>query len=314
MATAHVAPTARQLWFRSLRAPFLVASLIPMAMAALLAWGKTGALDVPLLGMTALGLGAIHIGANMLNDNFDFRSGADQAVMHSNPFAGGSRVLLEGVLGLRAHLGVALAFVGLGIAVGLYLVLLKGPLLLVIGLLGVVLGVFYVAPPLRIAHHGVGEVAVAVAFGPTIVLGTYYVQTQTLDNSAAVLSLPLGLLVMAILWVNEFPDVGPDAIAGKRTLVLRIGLGRSAAVYAALLMGAYLVVVLGAAAGVLPLSTLAVLLSLPVALKAVAHLRRTYMDPHAMIPANASTILLLLIFGALGIAGLAVDVLIGAAA
>ncbi len=304
---AGVPPTigAGGLWLRGLRAPFLVASLIPMAAAALLARVERGSVDVPLFALTALGLGAIHIGTNMTNDNFDYRSGADLAVKHHNPFAGGSRVLLRGVLDLRAHLAVALAFLCLGIGVGLYLVSLRGPALLALGLLGFVFAVFYVAPPLRLAHHGVGEAAVAVAFGPLIVLGTYFVQTGRFDIAPLVLSIPFGLLVAAILWINEFPDLEADEAAGKRTLVSRLGLRRSADVYAAMLAAAYVVVPLGVLAAGLPWPALLVLLSLPLALRAIGHARRHYGDPHALIPANAATLLLLLAFGGLGILGLA---------
>ncbi len=299
------AVTARGLWFRSLRAPFLVASLIPMAAAALLARAEKGSLDLPLLGLTALGLGAIHIGTNMVNDNFDYRSGADLAVKHKNPFAGGSRVLLQGVLHLQAHLAVALAFLALGIGIGLSLVWLRGFLLLALGLLGVIVAVFYVAPPLRLAHHGVGEAAVGIAFGPVIVLGTYLVQTGHLGIAPLVLSIPFGLLVTAILWINEFPDVEADAAAGKRTLVTRLGLKRSTGVYAAMVAAAYAVVPLGVMVAGLPWPALLALLSLPLALRAIGHARRHYGDPHALIPANAATILLLLTFGGLGILGLA---------
>lgn len=307
MATVQARVTASQLWVRSLRAPFLVASLIPMALASLLAWNDRGRIDVPLLGLTTLGLACVHLATNMLNDNFDYRSGADLAVKHQNPFAGGSRVLLQGVLGLRTHLEVSLAFLTVGAAVGLYLVAVRGLLLLPIGLAGFISGVFYVVPPVRFAHHGVGEVLVAFAFGPSIVLGTYYVQTGTLSADAAILSVPLGLLVMAVLWVNEFPDVEADAAAGKRTLLLRLGSKPSALVFALLLFGAYATTTIGVVGGLLPLGMLLVLLSAPLALRAARHVRRTHGDPHAIIPANATTILLLLAFGGLGVAGLLVS-------
>ncbi len=313
MATVQARVTTTQLWVRSLRAPFLVASLIPMVLAALLAWDDQGYVDASLLGLTTLGLACIHLATNMLNDNFDYRSGADLAVKHHNPFAGGSRVLLQGVLGIRSHLGVSLAFLAVGAAVGLYLVALRGPILLPIGLAGFIFGVFYVVPPLRFAHRGVGEVLVALAFGPSVVMGTYYVQTGSLRADAAVLSIPLGLLVMAILWVNEFPDVEADGAAGKRTLVLRLGSKPSAQVYSLTLFSAYAATALGVLGGLLPWGMLAVLLSAPLALRAARVVRRTHADPHAIIPANATTILLLLAFGALGIIGLLVAGLVGPA-
>src|SRR3989440_970083 len=99
----------RQLWFQALRAPFLIASVIPVLVGALAAWTIRGAFNPSFFVLCLLGAISIHLGANMANDAWDYRSGNDLAVRHLNPFAGGGRVLLRGVLNVRTHLVVALA-------------------------------------------------------------------------------------------------------------------------------------------------------------------------------------------------------------
>src|SRR5207244_12709825 len=103
--------------------------------------------------------------------------------------------LLRGVLSVRAHLVVALTFLAAGSLIGLYLVTEVGLPLFVLGVFGVAIAYSYVGPPFRLAHHGLGEIAVALVFGPVTMLGTYLVLARAFDPPAIVLSLSLGLLV-----------------------------------------------------------------------------------------------------------------------
>src|SRR2546423_4091380 len=178
-------PAAR-LWVQALRAPFLVASLIPGFVGALAARQAGYGINLGLLGLSLVGLGFIHLGTNMANDAWDYRSGNDLEVRHLNPFAGGGRVLFRGVLNLRTHLAVALAFLAAGSLIGLYLVNQVGLPLFVLGLFGVAIAYSYVGPPFRLAHHGLGEIAVALEFGPVTVLGTYFVLARAFDPPAIV--------------------------------------------------------------------------------------------------------------------------------
>src|SRR5207249_3010677 len=176
----------------------LIASVIPVLVGALAAWTIRSAFDPSFFVLCLLGAMSIHLGANMANDAWDYRSGNDLAVRHLNPFAGGGRVLLRGVLSTQAHLAVSLAFLAAGSLIGLYLVAQVGLPLFVLGLFGVAIAYSYVGPPFRLAHHGLGEIAVALEFGPVTVLGTYFVLARAFDPPAIVLSLSLGLLVAGI--------------------------------------------------------------------------------------------------------------------
>src|SRR3989454_2533672 len=281
----------RKLWFQALRAPFLVASVIPVLVGALASSTIRGAFDPSLFVLCLLGAASIHLGANMANDAWDYRSGNDLAVRHLNPFAGGGRVLLRGVLSIRTHLVVAFTFLAIGSLIGIYLVTQVGLTLFVLGLFGVAIAYSYVGPPLRLAHHGLGEIAVAVEFGPVTVLGTYFVLARAIDPPAVVLSLSLGLLVAGILWINEVPDIPADASVGKRTLVVRLGVVRATTAFACLLAAAYVVLLIRVpVAGLTPWALLG-LLALPLAIKPILGLRRGGADPHALIPSNAGMIL-----------------------
>ena len=303
-------PPVARLWVQSLRAPFLVASLVPVFVAGLAAWDLRSAFDAFRFALAAVGAACIHIGANMANDAWDFRSGNDLAVHHLNPFAGGGRVLIRGVLDPTAHLAVAMAFLVVGSGVGLYLVTLVGWPLLILGAFGVLIAYAYVGPPFRLAHHGVGEVAVGFEFGPVVLLGTYFVLTGTFDPAAVVLSACMGLLVSGILWINEVPDIPADAAVGKRTLVVRLGVARATTAFTGVAAAAYAVLAVGVAfLGLTPWALLA-FLALPLAVKPVLGLRKAGGDPQALIPSNAAMILTTLATGALLALGLVVDGLI----
>ena len=296
-----------RLWLQSLRAPFLVASIIPVLVGALAAWAIKGAFNPGLFLLCLLGAMSIHLGANMANDAWDFRSGNDLAVRHLNPFAGGGRVLLRGVLNLRTHLAVALTFLAIGSVIGLYLVTQVGLPLLGLGVVGVAIAYSYVGPPLRLAHHGLGEIAVGLEFGPVTVLGTYFVLARAFDPPAILLSLSLGLLVTGILWINEVPDIPADSSVGKRTLVVRLGVARATRVFGGILAAAYVILILAVLfTGLTPWALLAVLAA-PLAVKPFRGLKKAGADPHVLIPSNAGMILATLVTGILLLVGLAVS-------
>jgi len=295
------------LWFQALRAPFLIASMVPVLVGALAAWSIRDAFHPGYFLLCLLGAMSIHLGANMANDAWDYRSGNDLAVRHLNPFAGGGRVLLRGVLNIQTHLAIALAFLAIGSLIGLYLVTQVGLPLLWLGIFGVVIAYSYVGPPFRLAHHGIGEIAVGIEFGPVTVLGTYYVLARAFDLPAIVLSVSLGLLVTGILWINEVPDIPADSSVGKRTLVVRLGVPRATKVFAGLIGAAYLVLVLGVLFISLTPWALLALLAAPLASKPVEGLRKAGSDPHALIPSNAGMILATVVTGILLLVGLALS-------
>lgn len=295
-------PSRWALFFDATRLPFLTASVIPVLLGTAIAW-RHGQLDPWLFLLTFFGAAFFHIGANVINDYFDHRSGVDEANLTPTPFAGGSRLIQRGLMAPQATLRLALVFYALGGILGLILLLRVGPALLYFGLAGFLLGLLYTAPPLRLAHRGLGELAVGLAFGPVIVMGAYWVQTQRWSNEALLASIPVALLITAVLYINEFPDRPWDLRAGKRNWVTRLPIRTAMAGYVVLVAGAYLVLIGGVIAGILPAPTLLALLTLPMAWKAYGMLRRHYAFPYRLIPANATTIFIHLLVGWLLFAG-----------
>jgi 1,4-dihydroxy-2-naphthoate octaprenyltransferase len=322
MATRPTSDAARPpflvLWLKTMRAPFLQVTFVPVVLGAVLAFQIAHAFNLATFLLTLLGASLIHIATNMFNDYFDFKSGNDLEVKHQNPFAGGGRILTANLVKPSTHLLVSSLCLLFGCLIGLYLIFAFSlPYLFILGLVGVVSSYFYVGPPFRFAYRGIGELIVGINFGPIMTLGTYYVQTGSLAWEPLFASIPIGLLVAAILWINEFPDMDADSAVGKKTLVLRLGYARSIAVYIGMVVAAYILLTVYAllsAFSLVPITSLAslvALLSLPLALKAVKVLRANYKDPHAIIPANANTVFLHLAFGVLAILGFALGTVLG---
>ena len=195
----------------------------------------------------------------------------------------GSRVIQYGLVDVRGMRRLAIACYAVGIAIGLLLAATRGWELLVIGLAGVFLSIFYTAPPLKLVHRGLGEICVALGFGPIMVLGTYFVVTQRMTFEAFYASLPVALLIMLVLYVNQVPDRPADEKAGKRTIVVRlseraiiVGYALSAALAFALIVG-------GVATGILPVWTLLALGAAPLAVQVYRGLRAHYRSPYELM-------------------------------
>lgn len=205
-----------------------LASMASITLGSCLA-AKDGSLSPLWLAVTVLGIFAIEIAKNASGEIFDFDSGADLDVAAGDrsPFSGGKRVLVDGLLSRGQAKAIAAAAYLAGIAAGLAIVALRDTRVLWLGLAGVACAYFYHAPPLKLSYRGLGELAVALCYGPLIAVGTYLVQRGGVSPQTVYASLPLGLLIGAFLWINEFPDYPADRGAGKRNLVVLLGRRRA---------------------------------------------------------------------------------------
>jgi 1,4-dihydroxy-2-naphthoate octaprenyltransferase len=147
----------------------------------------------------------------------------------------------------------------------------------------VAISIAYTAPPFRLVHRGVGEIAVALGFGPIMLLGSYFVQAQRISFEAAYLSIPVAILIALVLYVNEVPDRPGDAAAGKRTMPVRLSKDAVIAGYAWALAVTYALIAGGALAGLLPRPAILALATIPLARKCIRGLRRDYEDPYALM-------------------------------
>jgi 1,4-dihydroxy-2-naphthoate octaprenyltransferase len=249
------------------------------------------------LAVVVFGIFALEWAKNASGEVFDFASGTDQAVAPEDrsPFSGGKRVLVDGLLTPRETWAIALAGYAICIVAGFAIGLLREPAVLWLGLAGVALAFFYHAPPFKLSYRGWGETAVFAAYGPLICCGTYLVMTQTLPARIVWLAVPLGVLIAAFLWINEFPDFRADAAAGKRTLVVRFGRPRAARLFVGLLVFAFVVLLASLAAGV-PAGALGGLVAVVPAIAAGRGLVSSPEDTQRIVPAQAKTLLAFVIY------------------
>lgn len=279
-------------WRVALRLSFLTASLVPVLLGTAMAWAGRGAIHWGNLALTLISALLLHSGANLLNDYFDHLSGGDEAnIEYVRPFSGGSRVIQLGLLAPLEVLVGGLVLFAVACAIGLYLAWVKGPLILVLGAIGVASGLFYTAPVFNWASRGLGELLAGLNFGVLMTVGAYFVQAGSLELPPVVASVLLAFFAAAVLFVNEFPDYRADRAVGKSTLVVRLGRRRSTVVFGALMASAYVVLMVGVFVGALPPATLFGLVTLPLSWRAVQYVRQYHTSSFDLVPANALTVI-----------------------
>ncbi len=269
---------------RSTRLPFLTATIVPVVLGIAIA-ASHGAFDLWAAALTVIGAAFVQLGLNVANDVFDSVQGADDANITPTQFSGGSRVIQYGLVSLRQMATLATVFYVLAGLIGLVLLATRGSTaLLVIGVVGFIVSLGYTAPPLKFVYRGLGEIAVAVGFGPLMLLGAYVVQTGgALAWEPFVASIPIALLVALILYVNEIPDRRGDAHAGKRTLPVRFSPRAIVTGYNVAAAAAYVAVVAGVVLGILPVPALLMLLTIPLARQVSAGLMPNYDNPYGLM-------------------------------
>ena len=287
-------------WLVIMRLPFLTATFIPIFVGAAVANLSGFPVDWGWLGLTLLGGSLLHIGTNTANDYFDHTSGTDEAnYNYMVPFSGGSRSIQMGLISARGMLTVAIVSFGLSAVVGIPLIQKAGMPVLWLGLIGFFSGLFYTAPPFRFASRkGLGELIIGLNFGPLMVAGSTLVQTGKLLPEAFLAGIPIGLLVAAIVYVNEFPDHDGDKATGKDTLIVVFGPEKARIGYVLLVAGAFISIIVMALNGTFPMLTLIALVASYFGVRAIQILYKYY-DDRLLQPANAGTINMHFITGVL---------------
>jgi 1,4-dihydroxy-2-naphthoate octaprenyltransferase len=263
---AQVRPSRLGAFAAELRAPFLTATLATAIVGAF--W--SGFAGWPIALVVVLGASLMHLSANVFNDWADHKSGADEANVGYVPgLSGGSRLIQKGALTANEVLVFAVALLAAAAACGVFVLATVGSGVLPWAVAGLVLGVGYTVPPLKLVHRGFGEPVIFLAFGPVLAGGAYVATHGGAWPPAGVwaASSVLGLWVALILFANEFPDRAGDAATGKRTWVVRFGAARAAHLYRVLAVASYLLLVVSVATGLLPVGALAGLIAAPLALR-----------------------------------------------
>jgi 1,4-dihydroxy-2-naphthoate octaprenyltransferase len=289
----------RKAWLLATRPKTLPAAVAPVVVGAAAALGDRVFSPLPALAALAGAL-LLQIGVNLANDYFDFGRGID-APDRKGPL----RVTQAGLIPPGQVRGGMVAAFALAALVGLYLVARGGVPILAVGIASILSALAYSGGPWPLASLGVADLFVFVFFGPVAVCGTYFVQAGALSGAAAAASIGPGLLITAILVVNNLRDIETDARAGKRTLAVRLGPRGSLAEYQLLLALANQIPPAFLAAGVRGPLIVLPLLSLPLAVPLVKTLVARREDGPAMNAALAGTARLSLVYSLLLAAGLA---------
>ena len=238
--------------------PFsFTASLLPVSVGGAIAL-EQGRMHWALFLAALLGALGLHIGTNVINEIYDVRHGIDAITSPRMSMA-----ILKGRISERDAFVVAWSAFILATIMGIFLLLQRGWPIVLLGLIGFIGGYFYTAPPFQYKYRALGLPLVFVLMGPLMVVGSYYAITGSFDANLLWVSVPVGLLVTAILHGNEWRDVAEDTRHGFTTFSAQVGRDVAHWVYVMLILGAYVAVGLAVMVGALPRLALLTLFSLP---------------------------------------------------
>lgn len=226
--------TPLQAWIMASRPKTLPATISPVVVGVALAAADGYFKPLPAVA-TLLAAMLIQIGVNLANDYFDFVKGID-----TSERIGPVRVAASGLISLgRLRLGIIMVL-GVTVLLGVYLAIVGGWPVVAIGLASILAVLAYSGGPFSIASNGLGDLFAFIFFGLVAVSGTYYIQAQLFHPGILVAAVPNGVLITAILVVNNLRDIETDGKTGKRTLAVMIGREATRVEFLVLLAAAYL--------------------------------------------------------------------------
>jgi 1,4-dihydroxy-2-naphthoate octaprenyltransferase len=227
----------------------------------------------------------LHISVDLLNDYSDFKRGIDTKTKRTK-YSGGTGVIPENLINPKLIYCVGVVFLILGGLTGFYFVTIKGILILILLSFAIISIYFYST---NIVNAGLGELFVAIK-GCMIVMGSYYIQSDTIDLTSAFVGIIIGLLSAVVLLVTSFPDYEADKKSGRRTLVILSGKQYSVKIFAGLIIIACGMIMGGAIFNIIPVFSIICLLSIPFAVKAIYKLKR-FNEPSQLISSMANSII-----------------------
>jgi len=247
-----VPPDSISKWLVITRAAVFSMTVTSGLIGGLLALGAqrlTGEVTVNwgLLLLAVVGLVVAHAANNMINDYFDLEGGVDTDDYVRAQYA--PHPILSGWVTKR-QLGTAILIANaIDLAILAFLVTQRGPLVIAFALGGLFVSVFYVAPPIRLKHIGLGEPGVFLVWGPLMVVGTFFVATGQIPGWAWIASLPYAILVTTVLFGKHIDKIEADTKKGVRTMPVLLGEANARRVAQILMTAFYPIVVLAALAG-----------------------------------------------------------------
>lgn len=290
-------------WFLASRPWSFTMTAISVSVGSALA-AIDGPFDWPLAMLALLSAVLLHAATNLINDYYDVVNGVDTVQAATAQYR--PHPLVEGLLPREHVRHVAYGLFVLAALIGIYLTLVCGVVVLIIGLVGLLAGLTYTAPPLKYKYVALGEVSVFLMWGPLMVEGAYFVQRQSLSVPAFWVSLPFGVLVALVLLANNIRDMDHDRQRGIRTLAILLGRRMGLNTYIALTALAYAGMLALALTGVMTMWVLIIFASLPLAVRLLRQMKRA-------VPANADALTAKLdtAFGLLLVVSLIIEGLVG---
>lgn len=252
---------------------FIFVGIFPYLLGQIIAFSVKRFLNWQNFGLGFLGIILVLIGVEFFNEYFDAKSGGDRIFLKER----------SEIAHYFYPLGI-LVFI-LGFFIGLYFVINVGWPVLIFCLLGFLAAYFYVGPPFRWAYRGLGESVIAFSYGPFMVSGSYYLQTERIDSLPIFVSLILGLLIFSLAIVNEIPDYFQDKLVGKRNIVVRIGRCNAAKLFSLCLFCIFILLGGGIGFKIIPLLSGLAFLTLPFAFKSIKIANKYYDAPTFFLPA-----------------------------
>lgn len=265
------APGKFKSWIIAARPYAFPASVMPVLYGSLISILINPGLkfNFPLFLLTLLGCMLVHTGANMVNDVFDFKKGMDKENKELGIPPGGSYALSKGFLTPKEmKIGSTVVLI-LASVIAAILIFTLGKWILYLSIFGLFSAIFYTATPFSLKYKALGDVQVFLNFGVGMTLGAYIVQTQTFSWLPVILSIPFGLLIIAILHSNNIRDVKFDGMFGVKTLPILVGEKYSKYLYYFFILGAYASIVFFVIFGLLPWFALLNFISFPTAWKLI---------------------------------------------
>ncbi len=250
---------------------FLFAGILPYFLGQAIAFNIQRALNWSRLWWGFTGIVLVLVAVELFNEYFDAKGGGDRIFSQREPDIPNCFFKL-GILAL-----------GLAFFVGVYLTLQTGWPVLLFSFLGFLGAYFYVGPPIKWAYRGLGELVIGFCYGPFMVLGSYYIQTQNVNFVPFFASLVSGLSVFCLAVLNEIPDYYQDKLVGKHNLVVRLGKRRAIVLLKSGLAAVFVLLVLGVATKRIPLLAIAPVITVPWILKSVKSIEKNYDNPTALL-------------------------------
>ncbi|MGE5628230.1 MAG: 1,4-dihydroxy-2-naphthoate octaprenyltransferase [Solirubrobacterales bacterium] len=253
-------------WVQGSRPFSLPGSAIPVILGAVLALG-TDKFHFGYFILTVIAIVMLQAGVNLLSDHDDFENKVD-----TEDSFGSSGVIFQGLLSSKELYIGGMVLLTIGCLIGLFLTYKRGWFILILEFIGAMGGYSYTGRPLRLKYRGLGAPLVFLLFGPLMVIGSYYVQTQSVSITAILVSIPLGLLTTAILHANDIRDMDQDKKAGIKTLSIIVGVNNAERIYGLLIIISYVLLLALVVNKIIPIWSLICLLTLPTAYKNLGRL------------------------------------------